>query len=396
MSNIEKRVLAWVQKYYIILFAIIITILAIWIRCSACNYESTDYKNYLLPWFHEIKHLGGLSASKHQVGDYNIPYQLLISLITYLHIDPLYAYKIISDVFDFILAIGSGILATLLINTNKKAQLFVGVYGIILMLPTVITNSAYWAQCDAIYSAFVILSLVFLYKQKFIYAFIFLGLALAFKLQAIFIVPFYLYCYFANKNFSIGNFLISIVTFYVICLPGILMRHSWSAPLDVYIKQQSEYPNLSFHFPNVWAIINQPYKYLAPLAIILTISILGYGLFYILSHHVDLTVPTNYLMIMMWTLWSCVMFLPAMHERYGYLLDIVLVICAFRDKRFVIISALDIFISLSAYSIFLFNVNVELFQLMALIYFVLYLIATYLVFNNLQTNFYNETDIKII
>ena len=79
--------------------------------------------------------------------------------------------------------------------------------------------------------------------------------------------------------------------------------------------------------------------------------------------------------------------LPAMHERYGYLLDVVLVICAFKDKRFVIISALDIFISLSAYSIFLFNVNVVLFQLMALIYFVLYLIATYLVFNNLQLIF---------
>ena len=138
---------------------------------------------------------------------------MLISLITYLHIDPLYAYKIISDVFDFILAIGSGILATLLINTNKKSPIVCWRLWHHFMLPTVITKSAYWAQCDAIYSAFVILTLAFLYKQKFIYAFIFLGLALAFKLQAIFIVPFYLYCYFANKNFSIGNFLISIVTF---------------------------------------------------------------------------------------------------------------------------------------------------------------------------------------
>lgn len=396
LTKIEKKFLSWVQRYYIPLFIIIITILAIWIRYNARNYESTDYKNYLVHWFNEIKYLGGVHALSHQVGDYNITYQFLISLMTYLHIDPLYSYKVISSIFDFALAISSGVLATMVINTDKKARLFSSVYAIVLMLPTVIVNSAYWAQCDSIYSTFVILSLIFLKKDKFIATFACLGLAFAFKLQAIFILPFYIYYYFAQKKYSIFNFLIGVITFYIACLPGILMGRSWLAPFNIYANQQSEYPRMAFHFPNIWSIINRPYDYLSSLAIILTISILGYGLFYILSHHIDLDINYNYIMMLTWSVWSCVMFLPAMHERYGYLVDVLLIICTFIDKRFFSISCLDIFISLAADSIYLFGVKLHIFSLIALLYLGLYVSATYIIFNKLKLQFHNDSEIKII
>lgn len=33
--------------------------------------------------------------------------------------------------------------------------------------------------------------------------------------------------------------------------------------------------------------------------------------------------------------WTCIIFLPAMHERYTYVLDLLLVMLAFTDRRYI-------------------------------------------------------------
>ena len=40
------------------------------------------------------------------------------------------------------------------------------IFAAILLLPTVVLNSAFWGQCDAIYTFFIIVTLVCLYKRK--------------------------------------------------------------------------------------------------------------------------------------------------------------------------------------------------------------------------------------
>lgn len=63
-----------------------------------------------------------------------------------------------------------------------------------------ILNLSVWGQCDSIYVTFVIWTIYFLYKEKYRKAFIFLGIAFAFKLQAVFIMPIVFYMYFTKKN----------------------------------------------------------------------------------------------------------------------------------------------------------------------------------------------------
>ncbi len=61
--------------------------------------------------------------------------------------------------------------------------------GAVLLTPTVVLNGAAWAQCDAIYTAFCLMSLDALMRRRPVPAAIWLGLGIAAKPQAAFLVP---------------------------------------------------------------------------------------------------------------------------------------------------------------------------------------------------------------
>ena len=61
-------------------------------------------------------------------------------------------------------------------------------------------NSAAWGQCDSIYAAFCLGSLYFLLRGRTWWACVFFGLALSFKLQAIFFLPALLIVLVVNRQ----------------------------------------------------------------------------------------------------------------------------------------------------------------------------------------------------
>ena len=112
-------------------------------------------------------------------------------------------YKIVSIVFDFVLAVTIGLFVCSFAYPKERKSLeqklisygFVIPYGAVLFTPTVFINSGIWGQCDVIYSTFVILALYKLYHKKYLPAFILLGVGFAFKLQAVFVLPLFLYVF---------------------------------------------------------------------------------------------------------------------------------------------------------------------------------------------------------
>lgn len=87
-----------------IIFVTSLFIIALLLRISGRNFLSGDMQRFLIPWFNEIKENGGLHSLAEQVGDYGLLYQTLISLMTYIDINPLYLYKLLSAIFDVFLA----------------------------------------------------------------------------------------------------------------------------------------------------------------------------------------------------------------------------------------------------------------------------------------------------
>ena len=393
MFNIEKRLINYLEKYLIYYFLFFISVCGLVIRYLGRGFISGDMRNFLVPWWNKIAELGPDAVST-QVGNYNIPYQFLIYLMQ--NISPfstISSYKILSCIFDYVLAIACGLLAIELKKENKKI-IFSLVYSVVLLFPTIFLNSAIWGQCDSIYCSFIILSILFLVKKRFSLSFILLGLALAFKLQTIFIFPLFGFYYFRNKEFSIVKiFSLMLLSMYIACSPGLLLGRSLFEPIKIYISQ-SNYEYLWANFPSFWSLIALSdigtHSLFKTIGVILAASILGIGLFFATYKKIKIN-HSNIILIAIWTVYTCLLFLPNMHDRYAYLLDLLFIMIIFLNKRFGIFSIIPILSSILVYANYLFlnvTVSVNIIAIFYVINYTLfsYFLVKYLFINNQKTN----------
>lgn len=365
MPIYEKRIVDLAFKHKDMLMFIFISVLALVIRLCLLDFQSYDFNNFLLPWFEEIKRNGGLQALHNQVGNYGITYQFLIALATYIPVKPIIMYKVLSIFFDYTLAFAGAKLAKQ-ISSNSSMELFIITYSIILFVPTVIMNSGLWGQCDSIYCSFILLSLLEIMKDKKVMGFILLGIAFAFKLQTIFVLPFFLLLYVKRRDFSILYFGISLISFYICCLPGILMGRKWNAPFLIYSGQTNEtrinlfYPNLSGTLIRLNNGNMYNYKIMVHFLILLTVAVLAVGGYYLITRYKNTWDNSQMLLYTTWVVWSCVMFLPNMHDRYGYLVDILFIILAINFPIFWVNAMLCILESWFTYTNAMFAVNINM------------------------------------
>ncbi|RMX26738.1 hypothetical protein [Limosilactobacillus reuteri] len=375
-------------KNKLLLFNLLVTIIAFLVRLSLIKFQTGDYIGFLHPWMTEMKRSGGLLALGKQIGDYNVLYQFLIALGSYLPLNDLYLYKGLSIIFDFILAMGVGLVVQSLTKNNKKIY-FSFSYAITLLLPTVIFDSALWAQCDSIYATFIIFSIYFLIKNKYIYSFAFLGIAFAFKLQTIFILPVYLILYLVNHRIHIYYYLITLLTFWICGLPAFLVGRSVFSPFQIYMGQTGTYKSLFMNFFNLTGLLGSQannlinYEALSKFFILFTVFILLVGFMVFLIKYQKNSLV--FLELASWTVYTCVMFLPSVHERYSFLVDILLIILAFVNKRYISIAIFEILNSFLGYTIYLFssNINIILFSYISVL---TYIYFTFIFFNGLLNN----------
>ena len=230
----ERDVISQVLECGILCFLFLLSIV---LRISFYKIQIYDYNTYLLPWYNYIKAHGGFAALKDNFSDYNPPYLYLLAFATYLPVDPLIAVKGISIVFDLVLA-----LFTYLILRLKYQRSCIPILGaiVILFTPTVFINSAAWGQCDAIYTAWCLASLYCLLSKRPAWACVFFGLAISFKLQAIFFLP-VLLVLFLTRKLPFRYLILIPVVFLVLLVPARLEgRDIWSL-LNIYIEQTKEF-----------------------------------------------------------------------------------------------------------------------------------------------------------
>lgn len=278
---------------------------------------------------------------------------------------------------------------------SKKKDFFVFsvAYSIILFLPTVLFDSSYWGQCDSIYTTFVILTLLFMFDERYMLSFIMLGIAFSFKFQAIFIVPFIVCYYICKKQFSILYFFVSVAVFWISGIPAYLNGRSLLTPFKIYSSQTGTYQSMSLNIPNFWNLIGGDYKSLHTFAIVLTIALCGIGLYFAMSDKLKLENELSYASTATWFVWTCLLFLPAMHERYTYLLDILLVVLVFLDKKYLKYAVISVMLNIMTYCHFLFGTPFTLIQWCSIAYIISWAHFTYTLIatsNNDDLMPYNE------
>lgn len=137
-------------------------------------------------------------------------------------------------------------------------------------------------------------------------------------------------------------------------------------------------------FPSLWMLVGNDYWALRWFAILLTVMVLVTGVWYCLNHKRVVLSDERYYAVAAWFMWSMLLFLPSMHDRYAYLLDILLVIVGCLDRRFLKYAVITVLISLYYYSIYLFGDRGNGHVLSALIYLFAYLHYTRTLVGDIQ------------
>lgn len=332
------------KNYDVILFACGV-IAAMAVRYLCRHYESGDFIGCLRPWVEFYKNNGGWYGLKDSVGDYNMIYQYILVVISFFNMDCLYPIKIVSILFDVILALGcAGCLKAIGVDRKKQRLCFLCV----LLLPTVFINSAFWAQCDSIYVAFIVWSIYFLMVNKNAWSIAFLALAFSFKLQTVFIMPLYLVA-FLNKQFKFSQLLIFPAVFFAIFIPALIMGRPLSELLNIYVNQTTEYPLMVMNAPAAPQLF-QTYEPNQTLKIIF-IALAGvFTLTAVALAYKKKLYPEKILALALLFVIGIPFLLPHMHDRYFYMADILSVICVFAyGKKYIPVMVLTELASLTCY-----------------------------------------------
>ena len=109
-------------------------------------------------------------------------------------------------------------------------------FGATFLLPTVVLNSAWWAQCDSIYVSLCLGSLYFLLRRQTALACAAFGLAFAFKLQAVFFLPALVVLVVVNRQRLRGLALVP-AAFLAALVPAWVAGRSLASQLSVYPAQ---------------------------------------------------------------------------------------------------------------------------------------------------------------
>ncbi len=346
---LEEKCPSFVRKHYFLIFGLLYLILGVIIRIEFMDQQSGDAEFFLLPWYKEIKEGGGFDYLGTQVGDYNILYQTVIAALTYLPIKDLHAYKIFSCIFDLFLSVLSAYLVYNFAPKRKRLSA-VAAFGAFFLCPLVFMNSSWWAQCDAIYTFFGIAALYLLAKKRTMFSLIVYGVAFGFKLQAIFLMPIFLLTIFCRKKWQFVYFLFIPAVMIVLSIPGILAGRSVMDVFTVYFNQTGTYAELDLNYPSVWAVPadvgyaidgisgkelvsqEQLYGIFKYPAVLTAVAVLAVHMLKWMKRRVEFSVINIFRMGFLMN-YTCVLFLPGMHERYGFCYEMLGLILAFVDRK---------------------------------------------------------------
>lgn len=297
---------------------------AVAIRAMALHYESPDFRIFLSQWYATLQSQG-MSAFARPFADYNPPYLYLLYLASLTGAPAIVGVKVVSALGDLSLAVA---VVALLRQLGRPRLLAVAGGLTMLFVPTVLINSAFWGQCDGLYTSVLVWVLVLTLRRSYSAAWLVFGLALAFKLQAIFFLPFLLVFWLIRPRQRWWTPVIAIVPLVLAVVPAWLAGRSLGSLAGIYGSQAQGVTFLSYA-PNIWSWFPPADQViLSRVALVLTacgcLAVVGIAVAQ-RSRLDDL----GALVLATLMLLAVPFLLPHMRERYFYPGEIFLVVLAF-------------------------------------------------------------------
>mgnify|MGYP007011799162 CR=1 FL=1 len=343
-----------------ILFTACLFILAFLIRWKLMPIESADYFGFLEPWMEAIRTNGGWRSLSMEISNYTSPYMYIMTLLSYISTNDLYALKLVSVAFDYFAAIA--VLRILYHMTGKLRKSILGM-AVLLLSPTVIIDSAYWCQCDIIYTSFLLYSYLYFLEDDGEKSAIFFGLSFMFKLQSVFLLPFFVIMWLKKRTIRLEYYLWVPAIYFISVIPAWIAGRSLKDLLTVYLDQSGYYPWGTLHYPNVYALLGEEMPDLrhadevSGAGTIMTIMILGCIAYYLYTKKLELTEELM-ITLALFTVTITVYTLPHMHDRYGFPVDLLAILYGVLNPGKLMMTCLFLLVSLLSYIPYLLGIHI--------------------------------------
>jgi Gpi18-like mannosyltransferase len=336
------------KKVAIFIVFITLFVLAVLVRRSLIDAVNGDYFIFA-SWYDYVK-LHGITSFNTDFSNYNPPYTYFLYLITLLPVSKIVAIKGLMLVFDMLLAF-SVYLVVKQVRPGRYLPILASVAT--LFLPSVIFTGVFWGQFDQFYTAFILFSLYYVLKDNSKLAWLYFGIAIAIKLQAIFFLPVLIILMF--KRLKWWHAIYGILAFVVLTFLPILAGRSFSSIVNIYAAQASLFKgSLTLNAPNIYQWVpNSAFDYLNNAGIYLTAAVMAcfliYALLYKKFSNKDVIILTAIMLFLV------PFILPQMHERYFFPATIGIFIAAIYAPKLLWVAVAMQITTLFSYIPFLFD-----------------------------------------
>lgn len=370
------------------LFILCLFFFGFMIRWKLMPIESADYWGFLKDWMEQIREGGGFRSLDHQISNYTSPYMYIMCLVSYISKNDLYALKMVSVIFDYAASIAVFLIIYQISQNVRRSILGMAA---ILLSPAVILDGAYWCQCDIIYTTFILYALYHFFKDDSETCLILVGISFAFKLQTLFIVPFLLIMWLKNRTIKLAHFVWIPIVYVLSAVPAWLLGRDFKELMLIYFDQSGTYPWGTLEYPNIYALLGETMPDMRHAAevsgagVFLTIMLLGVIAYYFYTKDVNLT-DELLVTLALFTVAIVVYCLPHMHDRYGFLIDLLAVIYGMLNAKRLPVMCGFFVVSIVSFMPYLIAVHIVPIQYVALTLLSLIMYVGYDLYRQIKAN----------
>lgn len=363
MMKWEETLKEWIRKNALLFGYLAVALLGVFLRWSYLPMLSADLKWMNASWFAAIKAGGMGSVLDPQLQYTYSPLHLYVWTLAARLFGSFNTHLVLKGVsFAMEAVLIAACFGVILRLTKHSLYRFIG-FAMLCLNPVLLWNVAGWGQTDAGFAGMCMLSVLLLMEEKPQWGLAALGVALAWKLQAIFILPLFMYAWFQSpKKFSILWFLLVPAIWVGSGVPMVLVGASPLYAAEIYFGQTGMYTQITYNYPNLYAImgeaVGQEAMYdgmFSRTGMVMLIALLGGMAVWLMQRRMVLREKSTWVLLGAWCVITCVFFLPRMHERYAIVGELLLLCWAVwlakpRGMVYVIWSVIPV---LSAYAEYL-------------------------------------------
>nr|MEA2797187.1 hypothetical protein [Phenylobacterium sp.] len=307
-------------------------LLGLGFRLAVWSHATSDANLYLKPWY-AFAHEHGWKALGVGFTNYTPFYSYLLIAVTGFDglAPPLLLVKAISFAFEFATAVLA--YRFVLTATGSRASASVALAAA-WIAPSVLYDGALWGQADSIWTFFIVLSAyLFSTGRNGVLPF---ATAFAVKAQGVFLGPFALGMVLRQRRSWLWFAAIPLV-YLALAMPTLAAGRPLGEVLQVYADQAGTFHRLSMNAANIWALApGVPYAF-GVAAGLTAAGVAGLALAVLIARSRRTDIEFN-------TLAACLsllimpLLLPKMHDRYFYAFEMLSIILACLNRRYLLVA----------------------------------------------------------